>query len=60
MHARPVIKMLWPRWRLNSAARRRIVEHVTAFSLAGLQELARSRRERRAASANARATIKSL
>jgi hypothetical protein len=43
MHARPVIQILWPRWRLNSAARRRIAEHVCEFSLAGLKEVARAR-----------------
>jgi TetR/AcrR family transcriptional regulator, regulator of cefoperazone and chloramphenicol sensitivity len=37
MHARPVIKLLWPRWRMSAAARRQMVEHVTNFSLAGLR-----------------------
>ncbi len=47
MHARPVIKILWPKWDLNSAARQEIVNHVTDFSLAGLKELARATRASR-------------
>jgi TetR/AcrR family transcriptional regulator, regulator of cefoperazone and chloramphenicol sensitivity len=43
MHARPVIKLLWPRWRMSAAARRQIVEHVTNFSLAGLRGAAKTR-----------------
>jgi HTH-type transcriptional dual regulator CecR, C-terminal domain len=37
MHARPVIKILWPGWRMTAAARRQIVDHATSFSLAGLR-----------------------
>jgi AcrR family transcriptional regulator len=44
MHARPVIKLLWPRWRMTAAAKRQIVEYVTSFSLAGLQGAANRRR----------------
>jgi TetR/AcrR family transcriptional regulator, regulator of cefoperazone and chloramphenicol sensitivity len=44
MHARPVMKILWPRWQLNAAARRQIIEHVTNFSLAGLKDMARHQR----------------
>jgi TetR/AcrR family transcriptional regulator, regulator of cefoperazone and chloramphenicol sensitivity len=44
MHARPVIKLLWPKWQMTPAARRQIIEHVINFSLAGLKDLARSRR----------------
>ena len=44
MHARPVMKVLWPKWHLNAAARVHIIEHVTAFSLAGLEQIARVRR----------------
>ena len=47
MHARPVIRLLWPKWRLNAAARGQIVDHITNFSLAGLKEVARARRARR-------------
>ncbi len=42
MHARPVIKLLWPNWQMTPAARRRIIDHVTHFSLAALQEMARA------------------
>lgn len=42
MHARPVIKLLWPRWRMDAAAQREIVEHVTRFSLAGLRRAAKA------------------
>jgi AcrR family transcriptional regulator len=48
MHARPVIKLLWPKWRLTPASRRQIVDHVTDFSLAGLRDMERSLRVRRA------------
>jgi AcrR family transcriptional regulator len=37
MHARPVIRLLWPDWRTNAASRRAIAAHITAFSLAGLK-----------------------
>lgn len=37
MHARPVIKLLWPEWPLNTASRRAIAAHITAFSLAALK-----------------------
>jgi AcrR family transcriptional regulator len=47
MHARPVIKILWPTWRINAAARRRIIDHVTTFSLAGLRGVAGAHRPRR-------------
>jgi hypothetical protein len=42
MHARPVIKLLWPRWRMNAAAQRQIVEYMTNFSLAGLRAAAKA------------------
>jgi hypothetical protein len=41
MHARPVIKLLWPQWRMNAAAQRHIVKYVTNFSLAGLRGAAK-------------------
>lgn len=44
MHARSVIKLLWPRWHMNAAAQRQIVEYVTNFSLAGLRGAAKPRR----------------
>jgi AcrR family transcriptional regulator len=47
MHARPVIKLLWPRWRMSPAAQRQIVEYVTSFSLAGLRGAARAHRSPR-------------
>jgi TetR/AcrR family transcriptional regulator, regulator of cefoperazone and chloramphenicol sensitivity len=37
MHARPVIRLLWPDWRTSAASRRAIAAHITAFSLAGLK-----------------------
>jgi AcrR family transcriptional regulator len=37
MHARPVIKLLWPDWPLNAESRRAIAAHITAFSLAALK-----------------------
>ena len=37
MHARPVMKLLWPDWRFDAASRRAVVAHITAFSLAALQ-----------------------
>ena len=43
-HARPVIKLMWPRWHMNAAAQREIVEYVTKFSLAGLRGAAKARR----------------
>ncbi len=42
MHARPVIRLLWPRWRMNAAAQREIVEYITNFSLAGLRGAAKA------------------
>jgi AcrR family transcriptional regulator len=47
LHARPVIKILWPKWRLNAAARRQIVDHVSDFCLAGLKDMARVQRDRK-------------
>lgn len=46
MHARPVIKLLWPGWHMTPAVRRQIVDHVTNFSLAGLRGTALARRRR--------------
>jgi len=46
VHAQPVIKILWPGWRMNSAARRQIIDHVTNFSLAGLRNAANAHRGR--------------
>jgi hypothetical protein len=37
MHARPVIKLLWPEWRVDAKARRATAAHITAFSLAALK-----------------------
>ena len=37
MHCRPVMKLLWPEWPLDQAARRAMAAHVTAFSLAALK-----------------------
>jgi AcrR family transcriptional regulator len=37
MHARPVIKLLWPEWQVNVASRRATAAHITAFSLAALK-----------------------
>ena len=48
VHARPVIQILWPRWQMNVAARQQIVHHVTSFSLAGLRQMARVPRAKRA------------
>jgi AcrR family transcriptional regulator len=51
MHARPVITLLWPRWRMSAAAQRQIVEYVTAFSLAGLRGAAKAHARRRSRTA---------
>jgi len=37
VHARAVLKMLWPTWPQNAAARRTIASHLTEFSLAALR-----------------------
>jgi AcrR family transcriptional regulator len=37
MHGRPVMKLLWPQWPMDQAARRAMAAHVTAFSLAALK-----------------------
>lgn len=37
MYARPVMKLLWPQWRIDAAARRATAAHITAFSLAALR-----------------------
>jgi TetR/AcrR family transcriptional regulator, regulator of cefoperazone and chloramphenicol sensitivity len=37
MHARPVIKLLWPDWPLNAASRHAIAAHIGAFSLSALK-----------------------
>jgi AcrR family transcriptional regulator len=37
MHARPVIRLLWPQWRMDADARRASAAHITAFSLAALR-----------------------
>jgi AcrR family transcriptional regulator len=42
MHARPVIKLLWADWQFNTASRRAIAAHITAFSLAALKGKRRS------------------
>jgi hypothetical protein len=42
IHARPVIKLLWPGWQLNTSSRRAIAAHITAFSLAALKGNRRS------------------
>ena len=47
MHARPVIKILWPGWRMTPAARRQIIDHVIDFSLAGLRAGAGAQRRQR-------------
>ena len=47
VHARPVIKIMWPKWALDAAARRQIIDHITRFSLAGLKEMARSKGSKR-------------
>jgi AcrR family transcriptional regulator len=41
MHARTVIKMMWPTWSFDAAMRKRIVAHITEFSLAGLRHMKR-------------------
>jgi AcrR family transcriptional regulator len=46
MHARPVIRLLWPRWRMSTAAQRQIVEYITSFSLAGLRGAAKAHARR--------------
>jgi TetR/AcrR family transcriptional regulator, regulator of cefoperazone and chloramphenicol sensitivity len=51
MHARPVIKMLWPRWHMTPAVRRQIADHVTNFSLAGLRAAGMARQRRGASRA---------
>jgi AcrR family transcriptional regulator len=53
VHARPVIKILWPKWRLNADARRQMVDHVARFSLAGLEAMARGRRPRKSGAGKA-------
>jgi AcrR family transcriptional regulator len=51
VHARAVIKMMWPTWNFDAAMRKRIVDHITEFSLAGLRHMkrpaARSRSKKR-------------
>jgi AcrR family transcriptional regulator len=42
MHARPVMKLLWPDWKMDAASRRSIAAHITAFSLAALKKARRS------------------
>jgi TetR/AcrR family transcriptional regulator, regulator of cefoperazone and chloramphenicol sensitivity len=37
IHARPVIKLLWPDWPLNAESRRAIAAHISAFSLSALK-----------------------
>ena len=41
VHARAVIKMMWPAWGFDAAMRKRIVDHLTEFSLAGLRHMKR-------------------
>ena len=41
MHGRPVMKLLWPEWPMDQAARRAMAAHVTAFSLAALKNYRR-------------------
>ena len=53
VHSRPVIQILWPKWQINAAARRGIIDHVTNFSLAGLQEMARAKRAKKKKKASA-------
>jgi AcrR family transcriptional regulator len=37
MHARPVIRLLWPEWPMDAGARRASAAHITAFSLSALR-----------------------
>ena len=46
VHARAVIKMMWPAWSFDAAMRKRIVDHLTDFSLAGLKQMKRRPRAR--------------
>jgi hypothetical protein len=46
LHARPVIRLLWPRWDMSAAAKREIVDHVTDFSLSALRGLGRRQKAR--------------
>lgn len=38
-HARPVIRMLWPRWRLDEDMRQQMIGHFMHFSLAALHHM---------------------
>ena len=42
VHARAVIRMIWPNWSFDAAMRKRIVAHIAEFSLAGLRHMKRS------------------
>jgi TetR/AcrR family transcriptional regulator, regulator of cefoperazone and chloramphenicol sensitivity len=42
-NARPVMKLLWPEWRFDEAARKATAAHITAFSLAALKRPRRTR-----------------
>jgi TetR/AcrR family transcriptional regulator, regulator of cefoperazone and chloramphenicol sensitivity len=46
MHARPVIKLLWPHWHMSADAKREIVDHVADFSLTALQGVGRRQKAR--------------
>jgi len=37
LHARPVIRLLWPDWPVDAASRRAIAAHISAFSLSALK-----------------------
>ena len=41
IHSGPVIKLLYPEWRITAHTRNLIVEHVTKFSLAAVKSVAR-------------------
>lgn len=46
-HARPVIKLMWPGWRMTAHTRNLIVDHVTEFSLAAVKSVARRARTKK-------------
>jgi hypothetical protein len=46
-HSRPVIQMMWPNWIMGRSERKRLVDHVTAFSLAAMKKMRRDAQSRK-------------
>ncbi len=42
VHGRPIMKLLWPEWKISTDALAEIADHIAAFSIAALKEMAKT------------------